>query len=153
MSEISLQQDAIMAALESVPALAAVKVRKAVYPNDCFKLNLSKQSEVFVVYGGAKEDGPGVVSTRRKIARELWFIVSVSTSFRTPTDAHEKLDGTFDLCEAVRKGLEDTSIPELLSSGKFLIWKSDELAEAEGRAANGGSMGFISTYESPQRFM
>lgn len=154
MGEIQSQRDAIIAAIEGFDGLAGIKVLPVVQAEDAFFLNTSKASQIFVAYGSPAPVGPGTSrGAGMQMSRETWRIASVSTSFRTPTEAQTQLNGTFDLIEYLRKGFNSTDIPGLLSRGKRLIWRGDDPFMAEGRLISGGSLGYISTYLAPERFM
>lgn len=145
-------QARIIAALQTIPALAGLSIRACVYPEDAFVLNLSKQSEVFVAHGGAARTRAGTMNTHRQVGRDRWAICSVSTSFASPAAAQSQTGGTFDLCEAVQ-GVQGISIGTPGGRDQFLVWLANVPTQAPGRSANGGgSIGYISEYEAPERF-
>ena len=161
MSIIADHQARIIAALQGLPSLtglvdqtvgSAAGIRPCIYPEDAFVLNLSKQSQLFVCHGGGVRTAAGAMNSHRQRGRDKWYICSVSTSFASPAAAQSQTGGTFDLCEAVQD-VQEVSIGAPGGRAQFLIWLSNVLTQAPGRSANGGgSVGYISEYEAPERF-
>ena len=152
MTQLADYQSRIIAAIQSIPDLAALKVRPCVDPDDAFVLNLSKQSEIFVCHVVSERTGPGVVNTTKQIGRSRWAICTVSTSYSSPTAAQTGIGGIFELVEAIKK-IQAISIGVPGGRNEFLQWRSDVKTQAPNRAVlGGGSFGYISEYEAPQRF-
>lgn len=152
MSKLGDYEARIIAALESIPELAALRIRPCMWPEDAFVLNFSKQPEIYVCHLHSEKTGPGVANTQKQIGRDRWAICSVSTSFASPVAAQTQTGGTFELVEAIRK-VQSISIGVPGARNEFLMWQSDTRAQAPSRSVtSGGSVGYVSEYHAPQRF-
>lgn len=165
MSNLADRQARIIAALATIPAIAAVVdvtmsadgifpvgIRPCIYPEDAFVLNLSKQPQLFVCAGDAVRTQAGTMNSHKQRGREHWYICSVSTSFASAVAAQTQTGGTFDLCEAV-DDVQGVNIGVPGGKQEFLIWLGRKLTQAANRSPNGGgSVGYITEFEAPERF-
>jgi hypothetical protein len=135
-------------AIRAITALAGVTVKAAAAPQDAFRLNRSRTSEIYVCWGGV-EHGPmsDPVGAYVTPVKGIVLIVPVADSRADGMAALTKTLGAFEMVEYVR-GVRSVAIGPTTSPKIHLRLISETLTVPEDRDETGGAVGYICRYET-----